>query len=76
MRKHEVALNKSGMIFTGIITTLAFVDAFALGCVTAAQFYLFTNWNRNGKLDVSYAIRRSNTTTTIYVGVHTVCLTL
>ena len=75
MRKPEVALNKSGIIFVGITTTLAVVDAFALGCVTAAQFHLFTNWNRySGKIDVSYVIRRSNTTTTIYVGVHTVCL--
>ena len=72
MRKHEVALNKSG-----ITTTLAVVDAFALCCDTAAQFHLFTNWNRyNGKIDASYVIRRSNTAATIYVGVHTVCLTL
>ena len=59
MKKHEVALNKSGIIFAGITTTL--VNAFVLGCVTAAQFHLFTNWNRdNGKIDVSYVIRSSN----------------
>ena len=75
MRKHAVALNKSGIKFAGITTTLAVVDAFVLGCVTAAQFHLFTNWNRYiGKIDVSFGIRRSNTTT-IYVEVHTVCLT-
>ena len=72
-----VALNKSGITFAGITTTLAVDDAFVLGCVTAAQFHLFTNWNRySGKIYVSYVIQRSNTTTTIYVGVHTVCLTL
>ena len=50
---------------------------FCLDCATATQFHLFTNWNRySGKIDVSYVIRRSNSTTTIYVGVHTVCLTL
>ena len=77
MRKHGVALNKNGIQFAGITTTLAAVDAFVLGCVTAAKFHLFTNWNRySGKIDASYVIRRRNTTTTIYVGVHTVCLTL
>ena len=77
MRKHEVALNNSGIIFAGITTTLAVVNAFALGSVISVQFHLFTNWNRySGKIDLSYAIRRSNTTTTIYVGEHTVCLTL
>ena len=34
-RKHEVALNKSGIKFAGITTTLAAVDAFVLGCVSA-----------------------------------------
>ena len=77
MRKHEVALNKSGMTLSGITTTLAAVDAFVLGFATATQFHLFTNWNRySGRIDVPYAIRGSNTTTTIYVGMHTVCLTL
>ena len=75
MWKDEVALKKSEITFAGITTTLAVVDAFVLGRVTAAQFHLFTNWY-SGKTDVSYIIRRSNTTTTIYVGVHTVCLTL
>ena len=75
MRKHKVALNKSGITSAGITTTLAVVDASALDCATVAQFHLFTNWNRyNGKIDASYVIRRSHTTTTIYVGVHTVCL--
>ena len=46
MRKHDVALHKSGIKFTGIITTIAVVDAFIVGCVAAAQFHLFTNWNR------------------------------
>ena len=41
-----------------------------------AQFHLFTNLNRYSGTPWSYAIRRSNTTTTIYVGVHIVCLTL
>ena len=52
-------------------------DASALDCVTVVQFHLFTNRNRySGKIDVPYVIRRNNTATTIYVGVHTVCLTL
>ena len=38
MRKHEVALNKTGITFAGITTTLAVVDDFVLGSVTAAQF--------------------------------------
>ena len=77
MRKHEVVFNNSGIKFAVMTTTLAVVDAFALGCATAAQFHLFTNWNRySGKIGVSYVSRRSNTTTTIFVGVHTVCLTL
>ena len=68
---------QSTIIFAGITTTFDVVDEFALGCVTAAQFHLFTNWNRySGRIDVSYAIRRSNTAATIYMGVHTVCLTL
>ena len=46
MRKHEVALNKSGITFAGITTALAVVDAFVLVCATVAQFHLFTNWNR------------------------------
>ena len=46
MREHQVALNMSGIKFTGITTTLVVDDAFVLGCVTAAQFHLFTNWNR------------------------------
>ena len=55
MKKHEVALNKSEIIFAGITTTLVVGDAFALGCVTATQFHLFTNWNRySGKIDVSF----------------------
>ena len=77
MRKHEVALNKSGITFAGITTILAADDASALDCVTVAQSHLFTNWNRySGKIDVLYVIRRSNATDTIYVVVHTVCLTL
>ena len=77
MLKYEVALNKSGIKLAEITTTLAVVDAFVLGCVTAAQFHLLTNWNRySGKIHVSYVIRRCNTTTTISVGVHTICLTL
>ena len=67
MRKHEVALNKRGIKFAGITTTLAVVDAFVLGCVTTTQFHLFTNWNRySGKIDASYVIRRSNATTSMW----------
>ena len=72
-----VVLNMSGITFAGITTILAVDGAFVLGCVTVAQFHLFTNWNGcSGKIDTSYAIRRSNTTTTIYVEVRTVCLPL
>ena len=63
MRKHEVALNKSGITFAGITTTLASRRCFCPRSVS----HLHT---------VIYAIRRSNTTTTIYVEVHTVCLPL
>ena len=67
----------SGITFVGVITILAADDASALGFVTVAQFHLFTNRNRCcGRIDASYVIRRSNTAATIYVGVHTVCLTL
>ena len=77
MRKHEAALNKSGITFVGTTTTLAVDDASALDCVTVVQSHLFTNRNRySGKIDASYVIRRSNSTATMYVGVHTVCLTL
>ena len=76
MRKHEVALNKSGITFAEITTILTVDDASALGCATVAQFHLFTYRNRyNGKIDASYVILRSNTTITIYVEVLTVCLT-
>ena len=77
MRKHEVALNKSGITFAGITTILAADAASALECVRVAQSYLFTNWNRHsGKIDAPYVMGRSNTAATIYVGVRTVCLTL
>ena len=75
MRKHEI--DKSGITFVGITTTIAVDSAFVLGCVAVVLSHLFTNRNRySGKIDASYVIRRSNTTTTIYVGVYTVCLTL
>ena len=45
MREHEVALNKSGIKFAGITTTLAVVDVVVLGYVTAAQVHQFTNWD-------------------------------
>ena len=46
-------------------------------CVTVVESHLFTNRNRySGRIDESYVIRRSNTAATIYVVVHTVCLTL
>ena len=77
MRRHEAAFDKSEITFVGITTILAVDDASVLGCVTVAQFHLFTNRNRySGKIDVSYVIRRSNTAATIYVEVRTVCLTL
>ena len=62
---------------TGINTIPAVDDASVSDCVTVAQFHLFTNRNRYSvKIDMAYVIRRSNTAATIYVGVHTVCLTL
>ena len=48
-----------------------------IGGSSYRDYTVFTNWNRySGKVDASYVIRRSNTAATIYVGVHTVCLTL
>ena len=40
MKKHEDALNKSGITFVGITTILAVDDASALDCATVAQFHL------------------------------------
>ena len=39
MMKHEVALNKSGIKFPGITTTLAAVDASVLGCVISVSMW-------------------------------------
>ena len=84
MRKHEVALNKSGITFAGITTTLAVDDASALECVTLAHFHLFTNWKRYSHISYEEATPQllSMWKCTlyvylyIYVEVHTVCLPL
>ena len=48
MRKHEVALNNSGITFAGITTILAVDGAFVLGSVTVAQSHLqYTPDNSN-----------------------------
>ena len=66
---------RGGIASTGITTTLAVVDAFVLGCVTAAQFHLFTNWNRySGKIDASLCHTKEQHHNYYLCGVHTVVL--
>ena len=44
MRKHDVALNKSGITFAGITTTLAVVDAFVLGKIPSIYELEHVQW--------------------------------